>query len=185
MPVKLFSSYIEAGVEGYGENVTALEAFQKVRQGSDKNVTSIVGDFYVGYWENVCYTYPADVLKFVAYENFSGGRKNLPPAEGALYGAAATAVAQLVTTPLDVVRNRAMAKTTIAKSTGSPDKGEVPALSYLETLIKIAQEEGVKGLFAGVSPRVGKAVLSGAIQFATYEETKQVIANAFQNSKNR
>lgn len=178
-------------MEGYGEDVTALEAFQKVRQGNNSNnTTNGVGDLYVGYWENVCYTYPADVLKFVAYERFSGGRKNLPPAEGALYGAAATAVAQFATTPLDVVRNRVMARTpasSTSSDTGDDQSGErkIPAPSYLESLTKIAKEEGVKGLFAGVSPRVGKAILSGAIQFATYEETKQVIANSFQNSKSR
>ena len=186
--VHCFVSNTEAGVEGYGEDVTALEAFQKVRQGNS-NTTSGVGDFYVGYLENVCYTYPADVLKFVAYENFSGGRKNLPPAEGALYGAAATAVAQFLTTPLDVVRNRAMARTTSSTSSDNSDdkngKGKTPAPSYLESLTKIAKEEGVKGLFAGVSPRVGKAILSGAIQFATYEETKQVIANSFQRNKSK
>lgn len=184
----------QAGIEGYGEGVSAMEAFQKVRQGSSSNSTEdgssgsgITGDFYVGYLENVCYTYPADVLKFVAYESLSGGRKNLPPAEGAVYGAAATAIAQFITTPLDVVRNRAMAKERAAVKVGSENGSELveDPPSYFESLSKIANEEGLKGLFAGVTPRVGKAILSGAIQFATYEETKQAIAKSFQRNKNR
>ena len=61
------------------------------------------------------------------------------------------------------------------KSDGEPSNG-----SYLDTLIALGREEGLGGLFAGSSPRVAKALLSGAIQFATYEETKQSIAKFLQ-----
>jgi solute carrier family 25 S-adenosylmethionine transporter 26 len=40
----------------------------------------------------------------------------------------------------------------------------------------------LEGLFAGATPRVGKALFAGAIQFATYEETKQSI-NRFLDKK--
>ena len=49
-------------------------------------------------------------------------------------------------------------------------------MNFVESLRKIAADEGPRGLFAGASPRVGKALLSGAIQFAAYEETKISIA---------
>lgn len=52
--------------------------------------------------------------------------------------------------------------------------------NYLDALTNLAKEEGISGLFAGAAPRVGKAILSGAIQFATYEETKQSIAKILQ-----
>jgi solute carrier family 25 S-adenosylmethionine transporter 26 len=142
-------------------------------------LTEDIGKFYVGYGENILYAFPADVIKFVAYENFSGGKKNISPLKGAIYGAGATAVAQFVTTPLDVVRNRAMAKTSKASVTDNSDSDQASP-SYIETLTTLAQEEGLPGLFAGASPRVGKALLSGAIQFATYEETKQAIGTFFQ-----
>ncbi|CAB9518218.1 adenosylmethionine mitochondrial carrier protein [Seminavis robusta] len=170
-PSEVIKTRQQAGVEGYGEGVSALQAFENVK--NDGN-SSTLANFYLGYWENVLYTYPADVIKFVSYENFSGGRKNLPPLEGAVYGAMATATAQFLTTPLDVIRNRVMAGTTDGNETKS---------SYVESLTRIAQEEGLAGLFAGVSPRVGKALLSGAIQFATYEETKQTLASYFQRQK--
>jgi len=148
--------------------------------------------FYAGYVENILYAYPADVIKFICYENFSKGRKNLPPLEGAVYGALATAVAQCVTTPLDVVRNRVMTggpaattATTDRKDNGSSSSGGDGDDSYWEKLIKIAKEEGAKGLFAGVTPRIGKAVLSGAIQFATYEETKIKIGQFFERSSTK
>ena len=127
---------------------------------------------------NIIYAYPADVIKFVCYESLSGGRKNLPPAQGAMYGAVSTAAAQFITTPLDVVRNRIMA------DDGDDDETAEGAKegSYLDRLTTLAREEGLEGLFAGATPRVGKALLSGAIQFATYEETKQSI-NKFLDKK--
>ena len=51
--------------------------------------------------------------------------------------------------------------------------------SYIERLTTIAREEGIGALFAGSFPRLGKALLSGAIQFATYEETKQKMGEFF------
>ena len=43
-----------------------------------------------------------------------------------------------------------------------------------EICIEIYTEEGVKGLFAGTSPRILRSFLSGTIQFATYELVKQI-----------
>ena len=69
--------------------------------------------FYTGYVENILYAYPADVLKFLVYDTITGGKKKdvLSPLDGAVAGAVATAVAQYLTTPLDVVRNRIMVST--------------------------------------------------------------------------
>ena len=58
-----------------------------------------------------------------------------------------------------------------------------PQRSYVERLVQLARDEGLAGLFAGATPRVGKALLSGAIQFATYEETKMEIAKMFQRQE--
>ena len=113
----------------------------------------------------------------------------MSPLEGACYGAASTAIAQFWTTPLDVVRNRVMANATSSslddKGDGNADGGETKREddSYLGKFVTIAKEEGIQGLFAGASPRVGKALLSGAIQFATYEETKQSMRNFFEQRR--
>lgn len=172
-PSEVVKTRQQANVDGYGEGTSTLDAFKMVyEEGGGKNGTGIDA-FYSGYWQNILYAYPADVVKFVCYDAITRGKKNLPPLEGAVAGAASTAIAQLVTTPLDVVRNRVMA--------GEEPENEKPA-SYIGSLVKLAQEEGVEGLFAGASPRAGKAILSGAIQFATYEETKQKL-NAFFQSR--
>ena len=165
-PSEVVKTKQQAMLDGY-QNISTLEAFQKEK---DENG---LGGFFVGFGENIVYAYPADVIKFLAYEQLTSGRpKNtLTPAEGAVAGAIATAAAQFLTTPLDVVRNRVMA--------GGGDN----ETSYVESLATISREEGIAGLFAGASPRVGKAVLSGAIQFATYEETKQKINSLFESRR--
>jgi solute carrier family 25 S-adenosylmethionine transporter 26 len=153
-----------------------------------------VRDLYRGYWENIIYAYPADVIKFALYEilvssslqkqrrgnllnGTNGGKKvKIGAMEGAMYGAVSTAIAQGVTTPLDVVRNRIMVNTTSEDATRT-------SLSYVDTLIELGREEGVNGLFAGVGPKVAKAFLSGAIQFALYEDTKQSMQSMFNNKR--
>jgi len=166
------------GADGYYEGMSTLDAFKLALSNDDDNsTTGGVSELYQGYSENILYGLPADVIKFVAYDNFTGGKgkKDISPIDGAVYGAAATAIAQLVTTPLDVLRNRIMAEV-------SKDDDEVSSskdLSYFDRIVKIAKEEGIEELFAGSTPRVAKACLSGAIQFATYEETKQKMAQFF------
>ena len=198
-PSEVVKTRQQAGMEGYGEGVSTWQAFQRVWQGdtettkddnnnhnnnNNNNLLDKAGRFYVGYWENVLYTYPADVIKFVTYDYLSAGRKNLPPLQGAIYGALSTATAQIMTTPLDVIRNRVMATTKTTATTADDDENIVKP-TYLQSLTQLAKEEGMAGLFAGVSPRIGKALLSGAIQFATYEETKQVVANFFESHNKR
>lgn len=163
----------QANIEGYGEGVSAIDAIKQTLQSSDDDDENNISDFYTGFWENILYAYPADVIKFVAYESITKGRKDLSPVEGARAGALATSLAQLITTPLDVVRNRLM---TGKNRNGSSLSEEEKNKSYVESLITLGKEEGLSGLFAGATPRAGKAILSGAIQFATYEETKQSIS---------
>ena len=187
----------QAGIEGYGHGVSALDAVQRTLATTKSSTTSKTGfgglpdglnGFYIGYWENIAYAYPADVIKFVAYESITQGRKDLSPTEGAVAGAIATAVAQFTTTPLDVVRNRLMTRSKpnkgaeygIDEESADIEEGNLGSgnpIAYFQTLATLAKEEGLEGLFAGASPRVGKAILSGAVQFATYEETKQKITN--------
>ncbi|GFH48769.1 hypothetical protein CTEN210_05245 [Chaetoceros tenuissimus] len=170
-PSEVIKTRQQANIEGYisreDKDVSALDAIRVVLNNTDDGIREL----YVGYWENIIYAYPADVLKFLAYEQLSGGRKNLSPKKGAIYGAAATAFAQFWSTPFDVVRNREMARS--KQDTQSES-------AYFERFVEIGKTEGIQGLFRGVVPRVGKAVLSGAIQFATYEETKKNIRSLFE-----
>jgi solute carrier family 25 S-adenosylmethionine transporter 26 len=118
---------------------------------------------------------------------------NISPIVGAQVGAIATAISQFLTTPLDVVRNRLMVrdKKRMKDATTKTNSNSIVLTNhndddddndddnnkninsntsgYMQSLITLGKEEGWKGLFAGAIPRVGKALLSGAVQFATYE----------------
>lgn len=184
-PSEVVKTRQQANVPGYAD-ANALDAIQKIW------LEGGLGGLYSGFWENIIYAYPADVIKFIIYEalstsSISDGRKgttsSLSPAEGAIYGAVSTAAAQFLTTPLDVVRNRVMAQGYNNNTISSFHDESEKSYSYIANLVSIAQIEGLDGLFAGALPRVGKALLSGAIQFATYEETKSSIANYFSTIK--
>ncbi len=178
-PSEVVKTRIQIRAEGYYEGMSTIDAFKVALAQKDGNrTTNIAGgglsELYQGYNENVLYGFPADIIKFVAYDYLTGGKgkASVSPAEGAVYGALSTAIAQLSTTPLDVLRNRIMA-------VSREEQGIDDNMSYIERLVKIAKEEGIEELFAGSTPRVAKAMLSGAIQFATYEETKQKIGQFF------
>jgi len=193
-PSEVIKTRQQAGLDGYGEGVSAWTAYNSVYQKSQiSNANSTLGgvkDFYQGYGENMIYSLPADVIKFVVYDGYasrildrrreqdSSVTPSLSPLEGAAVGAFATAVAQFMTTPLDVVRNRAMMES--KQFTATKREMKQPGNSYLDSIIDLKNKEGISGLFAGASPRVVKALLSGAIQFATYEETKASIRFFFE-----
>ena len=95
------------------------------------------------------------------------------------YNEYSQATAQFVTTPLDIVRNRRMMRAI------EDQKSLEEQPSYIGTLINIQQTEGVGGLFKGASPRIAKSIVSGALQFAAYEETKQSISRILQGGSIR
>lgn len=181
-PSEVVKTRQQAKLDGYyGDNVSIIDAYRRViddamREQEEKTYNQLperAKSFYTGYIENILYAYPADVVKFISYEQITKGRKNLSAAEASVAGAISTAFAQLITTPLDVVRNRLMTNV-------NRKKYDLQS-SYVDTIVSIGKVEGLSGLFAGATPRVGKALVSGAIQFATYEETKRDILKHFES----
>lgn len=117
--------------------------------------------FYRSAVPNYVYSTPVDSLKFLLYEGFKSqvrvdGAK-FTAVEAALGGAIAASSAQALATPLDVARVRI-----ITDNTGG----------VVGTIRAIAADEGVAALYSGVAPKVARALASGAIQFSTYEATK-------------
>jgi len=176
-PSEVVKTRLQVGAEGYYEGMSTYDAFQLALSNGNSTMDG-VSELYQGFSENILYGFPADIIKFVAYDSLTGGKgKNgVSPLDGAVYGAFSTAIAQLVTTPLDVLRNRIMAE---VPNDDDDSKSTVDNASYIDRLTKIAKEEGVQELFAGTTPRIAKAVLSGAIQFATYEVTKKKLSEFF------
>ena len=124
-----------------------------------------VGGFYAGAVESYCYAVPADIIKFYSYRALKekyAGLATSPVATKALLGSAASSIAQLTTTPLDVCKIRAIQ---------AGDRGDV---SIPRRIADIARDEGPFELFAGVAPRLARAVVSGALQFGSYELAKSL-----------
>lgn len=152
----------------------------KVRQqldSTDKNGLVLARDIvredgvqglYRGALASYAYALPTDVVKFLVYRELKAQQKINFSANKVLnkaaFGSIASATAQLTTTPLDVVRTRAM---------DERDDLAIPARAA-----RIASQEGLGALFAGVSPRLLRALLSGGLQFGSYEFTKRFFAAA-------
>ena len=89
-------------------------------------------------------------------ERRNGGSPS--PVDAAVGGALAASTAQAIATPLDVARVRIMTS---------------HATDVVGTMKDIAANEGAGALYAGIAPKVARAFASGAIQFSTYEATKE------------
>lgn len=117
---------------------------------------------YTGALESYTYALPTDLVKFVTYRKL---KSTFPQYTGvtkkAGLGSLASATAQLVTTPLDVVRTRAM------------DAG-ASSLTITDRARAIFNDEGVPALFAGLAPRLLRSLVSGGLQFGSYEFTKRL-----------
>ncbi|KAL3898639.1 MAG: hypothetical protein SGPRY_012800 [Prymnesium sp.] len=126
--------------------------------------TEGLGGFYSSAVPNYAYSTPVDCTKFLLYEWIKAelkarkGGAFITPVETAVSGAIAASTAQAIATPLDVARVRIM--TTDAEG-------------VLKTIRTVTAEEGISALYSGVIPKVTRALASGAIQFSTYEATKE------------
>jgi len=123
--------------------------------------------FYVGYGTTVMREIPFSFIQFPIYEQFkkslSGvlGRET-GPVEGAACGSVAGAIAGGLTCPLDCAKTRIMLE--------KPAEGEAKRYTgTVQTLKLLATEEGVPGLFRGLSARVGWITIGGFIFFGAYE----------------
>jgi len=119
---------------------------------------------YRGYGANVAYKLPADAAKFLAYEALKGtGSVNALPAGVA--GAAATLVANAVTTPLDVVRTRVMVE-------GDRRNGSRNIFAAFKDIFASGD---TSQLWSGLDWRIARGIIAGAIQFSVLEGTKSAV----------
>ena len=124
--------------------------------------------FYRGYLTTVMREIPFSLIQFPLWESLKKHLSSVngcepQPWESSLCGAAAGGVAAGVTTPLDVAKTRIM----LAK-VGSQEA----RLGTLGIWRIVVQESGVRGLFAGVAPRIIWISVGGAVFFGVYEKSK-------------
>ena len=132
---------------------------------------------------------PHSVLKFLAYEqgkafvlrrqslrNGGGGvvaeRAVLAPAWNLAVGACAGSTAALFTTPFDLVKTRLQTDSAYAATHASASATRYRGVAHV--LRTIVQEEGLRGLYRGIGPRLFIYCSQGAIFFGSYELAKHL-----------
>ncbi|XP_026379747.1 uncharacterized protein LOC113274577 [Papaver somniferum] len=143
---------------------------------------------YAGWGAILCRNIPHSVIKFYTYESlkqlFLSSTQSTHPNtfQTLICGGLAGSTAALFTTPFDVVKTRL--QTEIPGSLRKYD-GVFHALS------QIAKDEGLKGLYRGLTPRLIMYVMQGALFFASYEclkaafclEVPKVLSPTIQNNR--
>ena len=88
-----------------------------------------------------------------------------------LAGGISGVISAIIVCPLDVVKVRLQNQTTI------------PSPGTFETLLKIARQEGYKGLFSGLNPTILSYLLDRSIWFTCYENLKLIQIKLFKFEK--
>ncbi|XP_072761960.1 S-adenosylmethionine mitochondrial carrier protein homolog isoform X2 [Anoplolepis gracilipes] len=130
---------------------------------------------YRGYWSTVLRDTPFSIVQFPLWERLKKFysfyiKREIYPMESAICGAISGSISATVTTPLDVAKTRIMlANRTMLSS----------QLTIINVLHEIYIENGFRGLFAGLGPRLMWITLGGFIFFGVYEEAKVLTKNIF------
>lgn len=130
---------------------------------------------YRGYLSTVAREVPFSFLQFPMWEYFKvlwAMEQNQPvqPWQSSVCGALAGTIAAGITTPLDVAKTRIM----LARKDSVLASG-----SILTSLRIIYHERGIKGLFAGIIPRVMWISIGGAIFLGVYDKMKSICNSKF------
>jgi solute carrier family 25 S-adenosylmethionine transporter 26 len=127
---------------------------------------------YRGYFSTVVREIPFSAIQYPLWELFKRiwsdrQHKQVDPWQAAICGALSGGIAAFLTTPLDVVKTRIMLA----------DKQAAEAnTGYVNVLKNVWLEEGVRGLFAGVVPRVLWISFGGFVFLGAYEKATSLIS---------
>eukprot|EP00049_Salpingoeca_infusionum_P013186 m.246262 g.246262 ORF g.246262 m.246262 type:complete len:403 (+) comp15376_c0_seq2:2048-3256(+) len=137
---------------------------------------------YRGYWASVASTSPGSAIWFTVYELCKfhmptfvagDGQPNSTRARQVgvhlLSGAAAGAVSTLAMNPFDVAKTRYQ-----TLNAAKPQENALIQRGFLNLLRVTFQQEGLLGVYRGLTPRLILAVPFSAITFAAYEAAKHV-----------
>ncbi|CAE6450430.1 unnamed protein product [Rhizoctonia solani] len=91
-------------------------------------------------------------------------------ANSAIAGAGAGLVSSIVTCPLDVIKTKLQAQSTVHGSQGY--------LGIRGTITSILKNQGIRGLYRGLGPTILGYLPTWAIYFAVYDETKNWLGDS-------
>ncbi|KAJ8903875.1 hypothetical protein NDN08_000408 [Rhodosorus marinus] len=127
-----------------------------------------VRGFYSGYFSTLMRNIPSNALKFMLYEEikhfilFHSDSADLSTKQHLLAGGLAGLLSSFVTTPMDVMKTK--------YATGKAANLNIAGLAS-----KILREEGVRGLFVGLRPRLMWSALFASIGLTCYETFKKLL----------
>ncbi|KAL5727483.1 hypothetical protein ACHQM5_000675 [Ranunculus cassubicifolius] len=131
-----------------------------------------LSSLYAGWSAVLCRNIPHSIIKFYTYETLKqlllpSTQPNSRPStcQTLICGGLAGSTAALFTTPFDVVKTRLQT--------------QIPGSLYkyngvLHALQEISRQEGLKGLYRGLTPRLVMYISQGALFFASYEMFKSI-----------
>ncbi|RUS71865.1 hypothetical protein EGW08_020374 [Elysia chlorotica] len=130
--------------------------------------------FYRGYFTTVFREIPFSTIQFPLWEflksRWSESQGGVPVMawQSSLCGAFAGGLSAALTTPLDVAKTRIMLA----------ERGSAQAQDHMVAALRhVAMEKGLRGLFAGVVPRVMWISMGGAIFLGVYEKVRITFAD--------
>ncbi|RCV07672.1 hypothetical protein SETIT_1G264000v2 [Setaria italica] len=132
-----------------------------------------IASLYAGWGAVLCRNIPHSIVKFYAYESLKQSilksapeNVKLSSGETLICGGFAGSTAALFTTPFDVVKTRVQlqALSPVSKYDG-----------VLHALKEIFLQEGLRGLYRGLTPRLAIYISQGAIFFTSYEFLKTIM----------
>ena len=133
-----------------------------------------VSGLFRGYTTTVIRDLPFSLLQMPLWEYLKKtwaqkqNKDKVTPLESAFCGSIAGGFSAVVTTPLDVAKTRIM----LAESGSDLAKKE----SALYALKVVHSENGIKGLFAGITPRVAWISIGGALFLGIYDLCVSVLS---------
>lgn len=136
-----------------------------------------VRGLYRGYWNTLMREIPFALIQYPLWELFKSvwqWEQGYPvwAWQSSICGAISGGFAAAVTTPLDVAKTRVML---------APKNSLYTQASVTQVIILIKSQEGLSGLFAGVTMRTTWISLGGAVFFGFYEKAKQVLLNKLES----
>ncbi|KAF6739156.1 Calcium-binding mitochondrial carrier protein SCaMC-3 [Oryzias melastigma] len=142
-----------------------------------------VGAFYKGYIPNMLSIVPYAGIDLAVYETlkFAWLNRNRGVADPGVMvlvgcGAVSSTCGQLASYPLALIRTRMQAQASV--------KG-APRISMLSLLHNIITQEGIAGLYRGISPNLLKVVPAVSLSYVVYEYTRMMLGVDIEGRRSR
>ncbi|CAJ1918575.1 unnamed protein product [Cylindrotheca closterium] len=130
--------------------------------------------FYSGWWPGLAGKIPSYALTWTFFQQIKNFRDAISDRkatnyENSMMGCLASAATVCIMMPMDTIKTRLVTQSNAAVMSAVPYKG------IIDCAVRIANEEGIKTFYRGLSPRLLGVVPMIGIQFGVYEAMKNLM----------